>query len=104
MEIGFQGRRSGKTFRTPLWYVLEDHKLLLLPASRSSTNWYKNICEKPRLTLNAGGKEAIVSVKPVVEKQAVKAIVEKFRAKYGAGEVEKYYAGLDVAVEATLSD
>jgi hypothetical protein len=28
----------------------------------------------------------------------VKAVVEKFRDKYGAGDVKKYYAGLDVAV------
>jgi hypothetical protein len=30
--------------------------------------------------------------------KGVKAVVEKFREKYGAGDVKKYYAGLDVAV------
>ena len=30
--------------------------------------------------------------------KAVKDVVEKFREKYGAGDVKKYYSGLDVAV------
>jgi len=28
----------------------------------------------------------------------VKSVVEKFREKYGAGDVKKYYSGFDVAV------
>jgi hypothetical protein len=34
--------------------------------------------------------------------KAVKAVVEKFREKYGAGDVKKYYAGFDVAVVVKL--
>ena len=30
-------------------------------------------------------------------------IVEKFRAKYGTGEVKKYYTKLDVGVEVPLA-
>jgi len=104
VEIGFQGRRSGKTYRTPVWYVLEGRTILLLPVSGSKTSWYRNILEKPRLSLRAGGREITVPVKPLTEKGAVKAVVEKFRAKYGAGEIKRYYTGLDVAVEATLPD
>ncbi len=35
---------------------------------------------------------------PVTGAKAVKAVVEEFREKYGAGDVRKYYSGLDVAV------
>jgi hypothetical protein len=30
-------------------------------------------------------------------------VVEKFRAKYGAGNVKKYYSKIDVAVEVPLT-
>jgi hypothetical protein len=32
----------------------------------------------------------------------VKSVIEKFREKYGAGEVKKYYSKFDVAVETML--
>jgi hypothetical protein len=32
----------------------------------------------------------------------VKAVVEKFREKYGAGDVKKYYSKFDVVVVAVL--
>jgi len=32
----------------------------------------------------------------------VKSVVEKFRDKYGAGEVKKYYSRFDVAVVAPM--
>jgi hypothetical protein len=32
----------------------------------------------------------------------VRDVVEKFRQKYGAGEVSKYYSKLDVAVDVPL--
>jgi hypothetical protein len=33
----------------------------------------------------------------------VRDVVEKFRAKYGAGNVKKYYSKFDVAVEVLLA-
>ena len=39
---------------------------------------------------------------PVKDTNRVTSIIEKFRAKYGAGDVKKYYSKLDVAVVAGL--
>ncbi len=35
---------------------------------------------------------------PIKEPKSVKSVVEKFRGKYGAGDVKKYYSKFDVAV------
>jgi hypothetical protein len=35
---------------------------------------------------------------PVTDAKAVKSVVEKFRDKYGAKDVKKYYSKFDVAV------
>jgi hypothetical protein len=35
---------------------------------------------------------------PITEAKSVKSVVEKFREKYGAKDVKKYYSKLDVAV------
>jgi hypothetical protein len=34
----------------------------------------------------------------------VKSVIEKFRDKYGAGEVKNYYSKFDVAVEDALAN
>lgn len=39
----------------------------------------------------------------VRDPEAVKAVVEAFRAKYGAADVKKYYRRFDVAVRIGLS-
>ena len=43
-----------------------------------------------------------MKAKPLTQPKAVKSVVEKFREKYGAGDVKKYYSNFDVAVEAAL--
>ena len=35
---------------------------------------------------------------PITNAKAVKSVVEKFREKYGANDVKKYYSKFDVAV------
>ena len=35
---------------------------------------------------------------PITDAAQVSSVVEKFRAKYGAGDVKKYYSKFDVAV------
>jgi len=39
---------------------------------------------------------------PVTDAKQVSSVVEKFRAKYGAGDVKKYYSKFDVAVTARV--
>jgi len=42
--------------------------------------------------------EAEFRGKPITDAKAVKSVVEKFREKYGAKDVKKYYSKFDVAV------
>jgi hypothetical protein len=83
----------------PVWFVLEDKKLYLLPARGSDTQWYKNVLKKPSIQIDARGAEAKFKVVPVTDAKQVKSVVEKFRAKYGTSGI-KLYSKLDVAVVA----
>jgi len=57
----------------------------------------------PAMRLKAGGEEWSAEVKPVTDKVKVRNIVEKFRDKYGADQVKKYYSKFDVAVDVPSS-
>jgi hypothetical protein len=39
---------------------------------------------------------------PIADAEGVQPVVEKFREKYGAGDVKKYYSKFDVAVVAQI--
>ena len=103
IEITVTGRKSGRRISNPVWFVQESEKLYLLPVKGSDSDWYKNILKTPTMRLNAGGKERSAEVKPVTDKARVRDIVEKFRNKYGADQVKKYYSKFDVAVDVPSS-
>lgn len=68
----------------------------------SDTQWYKNVLKNPQMQIDARGSKAELKAKPLTKSDAVKPVIEKFRERYGAGEVEKYYSKFDVGVEAAL--
>ena len=102
LTISTRGRRSGKTHSLTVWFVLEGDALHLLPVSGSDTNWYRNILSTAEMTLTIDGESLSVEPQPITEAGLVEQTVEGFRAKYGAGEISRWYSKLDVAVEITL--
>jgi hypothetical protein len=102
LEITVTGRRSGGAISLPVWFVHEGDTLYLLPVKGSDTNWYKNVLKTPTMNISAKGAKITAEVKPITDKTQVNGVVEKFRAKYGAGEVKKYYSKFDACVEISL--
>jgi len=102
ITISVVGRKSGRRISMPVWFVLEGEKLYLLPVQGSKTQWYQNVLKNSTIGIDARGVEAEFRASPVKGAEAVKVVVEKFREKYGAGDVKKYYAGFDVAVVVKL--
>jgi deazaflavin-dependent oxidoreductase (nitroreductase family) len=102
ITIAVTGRKSGRTISIPVWFVLEDDKLYLLPVQGSDTQWYKNVLKNPTIRIKAGGAEAELKVIPITDHKQVSSVVEKFRAKYGASDVKKYYSKFDVSVVAQM--
>jgi len=102
INIAVTGRKSGRSISIPVWFISEDNKLYLLPVNGSDTQWYKNVLKNPSIQIEAGGAKAERKVAPVTDPKQVSSVVEKFRAKYGASDVKKYYSKFDVAVLADL--
>ena len=102
IHINVVGRKSGRTISNPVWFVSNADKLYLLPVKGSDTQWYKNVLKNSSLQVNAGAADAELKVTPITDAKSVASVVEKFREKYGAGDVKKYYSKLDVAVVASL--
>ena len=102
IKISFIGRKTGRTISNPVWFVLEGENLYLLPVQGSDTQWYKNLLKNPKIGIDARGAEAEFRAAATTDPTQVSSVVEKFRGKYGAGDVKKYYSKFDVAVVAQI--
>ena len=102
INISVIGRKSGRTISIPVWFVLDGDKLYLLPVQGSDTQWYKNVLKNPSIQIEAGGTEAELKAIPVTDAKQVSSVADKFRDKYGASDVKKYYSKFDVAVLAQM--
>jgi deazaflavin-dependent oxidoreductase (nitroreductase family) len=102
INITVTGRKSGRAISIPVWFVLDDDKLYLLPVQGSDTQWYKNVLKSPSIRIDARGAQAELKVVPVTDATQVSSVAEKFRAKYGTNDVKKYYSKFDVAVLAHI--
>ena len=98
INLSVIGRKSGRTISRPVWFVSEENKVYLLPVYGSDTQWYKNVLKDPSIRIDARGADAKFQAVAITDHKQVSAVVEKFRAKYGAGDVKKYYSKFDVAV------
>ena len=98
INISVTGRKSGRAISIPVWFASDDEKLYLLPVQGSDTQWYKNVLKNPKIGIDARGPEAEFRAVPITDPKHVSSVVDKFREKYGAGDVKKYYSKFDVAV------
>lgn len=104
INVTVTGRKSGRAFSNPVWFVFEGDKLYLLPVHGSDTQWYKNVLANPQMRIDARGIEAEFGAVPFTDATRVSTVVKKFREKYGAVDIKKYYSKLDVAVQADLPE
>lgn len=103
LTITVTGRKSGRSISNPVWFVFESGRLYLLPVSGSETQWYKNVLKNPKIRIDAQGAESEMRVVPIRDTKQVSAIADKFREKYGPGDVKKYYSNFDVALAADVA-
>jgi hypothetical protein len=102
IKISVIGGKSGKTISIPVWFVLDGENLYLLPVQGSGTQWYKNVLKNPSIRIDAQGAGSDLRAMTVSDAKGVKPVVERFREKYGTGDVKKYYSKFDVAVVVEL--
>jgi deazaflavin-dependent oxidoreductase (nitroreductase family) len=103
ITISVTGRKSGRTISIPIWFVFEDDTLYLMPVKGSNTQWYKNVLKQPSMKIKAARAEGEFKAIPISDAKQVASVVEKFRSRYGAGDVKKYYSKFDAAVRVQIA-
>ena len=102
LQITVIGRKSGREFSTPVWFVREGNTIFLLPVRGSKNQWYRNVLKSKRIKISSGKVSFDLVAKPISESKRVASIADKFRKKHGASDVKKYYSVYDAAIELSL--
>ncbi len=102
LRITVTGRRSGREFSTPVWFVRKGKTVFLLPVTGSHSQWYKNVEKSKRMKISSGKLSLELSAKLLTDVKRVGSVADKFRNKYGPGDVKKYYSRFDAAIELGL--
>lgn len=103
VSITVIGRRSGRTITLPVWFVLAEDALWLLPVYGSQTQWYRNLLTNPTITIMVKSEQRTLRARALKETQAVRKVIRWFRKKYTPEIVAKLYPGpLNVAVKVKL--
>lgn len=102
LRITVTGRRSGRERSTPVWFVREAKTVFLLPVTGSHSQWYKNVEKSKGMKISSGKLSLELAAKLVTDARRVDSVADKFRKKYGAGDVKKYYSRFDAAIELGL--
>lgn len=101
LKITVIGRKTGREYSTPVWFVRDGRTVFLLPGGGSRSNWYRNVLKIKRIKISSGKVSLDLAAKSVTDSSRISSIVDKFRSKYGA----TYYSDpkrFDVALDLTL--
>jgi deazaflavin-dependent oxidoreductase (nitroreductase family) len=102
LQITVTGRKSGRKFSAPVWFVREEKTVFLMPTRGSKNQWYKNVLKSKRIKISSGKVSLDLPATPISDSKKVSLVADKFRKKHGATDVKKYYTGFDAAVELSL--
>lgn len=102
LRISFVGRKTGKKFSIPVWFVTIGENVQLLPVGGTKSKWYKSILKNPLIELEVSSKKVSARSRPTQDRKTIEDVMDRFRSKYGGGDVKRYYPGQDAAVELSV--
>ena len=105
IEITTIGRKSGKPHTRPIWYVVDDGKVLVQSGSDGKTDWYRNLQKTPAVTLKADRYTFRARGRLLQDQKDVERVHALFLAKYTSARVLSWMGsgiGRGLPVELTI--
>lgn len=82
VEITTTGRKTGKPHARPVWFVVEDGKIVVQAGKEGKSDWYRNLKKNPTVTVRQGEYQFRTRAVPVEDAKRVDAIHQLFLKKY----------------------
>ena len=105
IEITTTGRKSGKPHTRPIWYVVDDGKILVQSGKEGKTDWYQNVKKTPAVTLKADRYTFRARGRLLFDPKDVERVRALFLDKYTSARLLSWVGsgmGLGLPVELTI--
>ncbi|MBI3859669.1 MAG: DUF2255 domain-containing protein [Thaumarchaeota archaeon] len=102
VEVKLTVPGTGKERTLPVWFIIEGRRPVLLPMYGTKTKWFQTFLKTMKMELAARGRTEVVAPKVIDDVTYVEGVRSRFAAKYGEGDVRRYYPASEVALEIDL--
>jgi len=102
VQVTYLRSKTGKRRTIPIWFTLNEGKMELLPMYGLRTKWFADVEKAGSLEVEVKGWRKEGNPQVIRDLKAVERIKQRFAAKYGEGDVRRYYPNQDVALELPL--
>ncbi|HZP41531.1 MAG TPA: nitroreductase/quinone reductase family protein [Candidatus Binatia bacterium] len=82
LDITTVGRKSGRRHTKPIWFVVDDGRIVVQAGKSGKTDWYRNLRKDPSVVVRTGGYTFQTTAVPVTDPKRVEAIHRLFLQKY----------------------
>lgn len=82
VEITTIGRKSGKLYTTPIWFVYDQGHFYIQSGQGGKTAWYQNLKKDPQIKLKIETLTFAGKAKFIDDEQETERIHDLFRSKY----------------------
>lgn len=79
MVITVAGRRTGKTYSTPIGYLRDGDNLIALTNAANPSNWYRNALHQSEVMLNIRGQDLRARAEPVRDEAERRRLFELYQ-------------------------
>ncbi len=77
------GRKSGKKFTAPIWFVVDDPSTVLVQHVRGEpSNWYKNLLKNPDVEVDFGEGPLKATARPITDAAGIARVLVLIRKKH----------------------
>lgn len=86
-----KGGVSGKTRRTPLWYVRDGDVIYCISGWGPSSHWLKNLQANPNVRIQTGNDKSETKGTLIEAASELERVLQRFQTKYGRRVVSIFY-------------
>lgn len=102
VQISYVRSKNRKMRTIPIWFTIEQGRVLLLPMYGLKTKWFQDIEKSGKVELSVKNQKLSVAPNVVRDEAKIEHIKGVFAGKYGVGDVRRYYPTSEVALEIPL--
>ena len=103
LRLTTRGRKSGQPRTVTIWFVVDGPNSVLVQHARGdASQWYRNLCRTPEVTIDFGEGPIRATARPITDRGRIDEVLAAIRRKHWLTGWLIQFAGTEKAVAAEI--